>query len=109
VCRNKHYIITPVTQIIQAWHVHALTMKHGILTLTSFLLYGNDGIIYSINHVDQKVVRFVILILIFLPRAVHDHLMSDDTLSFVASHIGVADLMLCAVSLAFKFNDFSLF
>ena len=30
--------------------------------------------------------------------AVHDHLMSDDTLSFVASHIGIGDLMLCAVS-----------
>ncbi|KAL8592982.1 hypothetical protein ACOMHN_017912 [Nucella lapillus] len=28
--------------------------------------------------------------------AIHDHLMSEDTLSFVASHIGVGDLMLCA-------------
>ncbi|XP_070196199.1 large ribosomal subunit protein mL44-like [Littorina saxatilis] len=28
--------------------------------------------------------------------AIHDHLMSDDTLSHIASHIGIGDLMLCS-------------
>ena len=46
---------------------------------------------------SECVQQDVIFLLLF-SSAIHDHLMSDDVLSFVASHIGIGDLMLCAVS-----------